>query len=235
MPAPERHRRLAAALPEPDPPVIADLGSGTGRTLLALRERLGDAVELIARRAPRARAGSRADRRREAAHGPHRPQQAPPVRRREPRRGGLPQHARGARLRRVLPRRGRARPRPGRPFPAQPHRPRHRRLQLRRAGPDPRARPRVRGHPGGVDGLRRRHDRPQARLDRAPLGVRARRVARLGRDRHGVRRGRGRRPRGAADQGAPSAAITTTSWRRAWRRGSRTSASAPRRASSCSA
>jgi ubiquinone/menaquinone biosynthesis C-methylase UbiE len=48
MPAPERHRRLAAALPEPDPPVIADLGSGTGRTLLALRERFGQGVELIA-------------------------------------------------------------------------------------------------------------------------------------------------------------------------------------------
>jgi len=48
MPAPERHRRLAAALPEPDPPVLADLGSGTGRTLLALRERFGEGVELIA-------------------------------------------------------------------------------------------------------------------------------------------------------------------------------------------
>jgi SAM-dependent methyltransferase len=47
MAAPERHRRLAAALPEPDPPRIADLGSGTGRTLIALRERFGADVELI--------------------------------------------------------------------------------------------------------------------------------------------------------------------------------------------
>jgi SAM-dependent methyltransferase len=48
MAAPDRHRRIASALPAPDPPVVADLGAGEGRTLLALRERLGDAVELIA-------------------------------------------------------------------------------------------------------------------------------------------------------------------------------------------
>jgi SAM-dependent methyltransferase len=48
MVAPERHRRLAAALPEPDPRRIADFGSGTGGTLLALRERFGPDVELIA-------------------------------------------------------------------------------------------------------------------------------------------------------------------------------------------
>lgn len=42
-----RHRRLAAALPEPALPRIADLGSGGGRTLVALRERLGPDVELI--------------------------------------------------------------------------------------------------------------------------------------------------------------------------------------------
>jgi SAM-dependent methyltransferase len=48
MPAPERHRRLAAALPAPQPPRVADLGAGVGRTLLALRERLGPDVELIA-------------------------------------------------------------------------------------------------------------------------------------------------------------------------------------------
>src|SRR5215210_4317646 len=47
MTVPDRHRRLASPLPEPDPPVIADLGSGTGRTLLALRERFGEGVELI--------------------------------------------------------------------------------------------------------------------------------------------------------------------------------------------
>jgi SAM-dependent methyltransferase len=45
---PDRHRRLASAVPRPDPPVIADLGSGRGRTLVALREKFGDAVELIA-------------------------------------------------------------------------------------------------------------------------------------------------------------------------------------------
>jgi len=43
----ERHRRLAAALPEPRPPRVADLGCGDGRTLLALRERFGPDVELV--------------------------------------------------------------------------------------------------------------------------------------------------------------------------------------------
>jgi SAM-dependent methyltransferase len=47
MPAPERHRRLAAALPAPDPLRIADLGCGDGRTLVALRERFGPEAELI--------------------------------------------------------------------------------------------------------------------------------------------------------------------------------------------
>jgi SAM-dependent methyltransferase len=42
-----RHRRLAAALPEPAIPRVADLGCGGGRTLAALRERLGPDVELI--------------------------------------------------------------------------------------------------------------------------------------------------------------------------------------------
>ena len=43
----ERHRRLAAALPEPRVPRVADLGCGEGRTLLALRERFGPEVELV--------------------------------------------------------------------------------------------------------------------------------------------------------------------------------------------
>jgi SAM-dependent methyltransferase len=47
MADPERHRRLAAALPDPQPPVVADLGCGGGRTLLALRERFGPDLELI--------------------------------------------------------------------------------------------------------------------------------------------------------------------------------------------
>ena len=38
----DRHRRLAAALPEPWLPRVADLGCGDGRTLAALRERLGN-------------------------------------------------------------------------------------------------------------------------------------------------------------------------------------------------
>ena len=42
-----RHRRLAAALPEPVLPRVADLGCGAGATLTALRERFGDGVELI--------------------------------------------------------------------------------------------------------------------------------------------------------------------------------------------
>ena len=42
-----RHRRLAAALPEPALRRVADLGCGGGRTLAALRERLGPDVELI--------------------------------------------------------------------------------------------------------------------------------------------------------------------------------------------
>ena len=42
-----RHRRLAAALPEPVLPRVADLGCGAGATLAALRERFGDRVELI--------------------------------------------------------------------------------------------------------------------------------------------------------------------------------------------
>ena len=50
----ERHRRLAAALPQPRPPRIADLGCGDGRTLMALRDRFGADVELVGveRRAP---------------------------------------------------------------------------------------------------------------------------------------------------------------------------------------
>ncbi len=43
-----RHRRLAATLPEPALPRVADLGCGAGRTLAALRERLGPDAELIA-------------------------------------------------------------------------------------------------------------------------------------------------------------------------------------------
>ena len=43
----DRHRRLAAALPEPAIPRVADLGCGDGRTLAALRERLGPEVELV--------------------------------------------------------------------------------------------------------------------------------------------------------------------------------------------
>jgi len=43
----ERQRRLAAALPEPRPPRVADLGCGVGQTLLALRDRFGPDVELI--------------------------------------------------------------------------------------------------------------------------------------------------------------------------------------------
>ena len=43
----ERHRRLAAALPQPRPPRIADLGCGDGRTLMALRDRFGADVELV--------------------------------------------------------------------------------------------------------------------------------------------------------------------------------------------
>ena len=42
-----RHRRLAAALPDPVLPRVADLGCGGGATLAALRERFGDRVELI--------------------------------------------------------------------------------------------------------------------------------------------------------------------------------------------
>jgi SAM-dependent methyltransferase len=43
----ERHRRLAAALPEPRPPRVADLGCGDGRTLLALRDRFGPELALV--------------------------------------------------------------------------------------------------------------------------------------------------------------------------------------------
>ena len=42
-----RHQRLAAALPRPRVPRVADLGCGDGRTLAALRERLGPEVELV--------------------------------------------------------------------------------------------------------------------------------------------------------------------------------------------
>ena len=43
----QRHRRLAGALPDPAPARVADLGCGEGRTLLALRERLGPGAELF--------------------------------------------------------------------------------------------------------------------------------------------------------------------------------------------
>ena len=43
----ERHRRLAAALPEPALPRVADFGCGGGLTLAALRERFGPGLELI--------------------------------------------------------------------------------------------------------------------------------------------------------------------------------------------
>ena len=47
MAARERYGRLVAALPEPTPARIADLGCGEGRTLLALRERVGPGVERL--------------------------------------------------------------------------------------------------------------------------------------------------------------------------------------------
>jgi len=43
----QRHRRLAAALPEPSLPRVVDLGCGGGLTLAALRERFGPGLELI--------------------------------------------------------------------------------------------------------------------------------------------------------------------------------------------
>jgi SAM-dependent methyltransferase len=43
----DRHRRLAGALPDPEPAIVADLGCGSGATLLALRERFGPDVELV--------------------------------------------------------------------------------------------------------------------------------------------------------------------------------------------
>jgi SAM-dependent methyltransferase len=43
----DRHRRLAEALPAAVPPRVVDLGCGEGRTLAALRERFGEAVELV--------------------------------------------------------------------------------------------------------------------------------------------------------------------------------------------
>ena len=43
----ERHRRLAAALPEPALSRVVDLGCGGGLTLAALRERFGPGLELI--------------------------------------------------------------------------------------------------------------------------------------------------------------------------------------------
>jgi SAM-dependent methyltransferase len=43
----ERHQLLAAALPAPALPRVADLGCGGGLTLAALRERLGPEIELI--------------------------------------------------------------------------------------------------------------------------------------------------------------------------------------------
>ena len=43
----ERHRRLAAALPEPALARVVDLGCGGGLTLAALRERFGPGLELI--------------------------------------------------------------------------------------------------------------------------------------------------------------------------------------------
>ena len=43
----ERHRRLAAALPEPALPRVVDLGCGGGLTLAALRDRFGPELELI--------------------------------------------------------------------------------------------------------------------------------------------------------------------------------------------
>jgi SAM-dependent methyltransferase len=43
----QRHQRLAAALPAPALPRVADLGCGGGLTLAALRERFGPELELI--------------------------------------------------------------------------------------------------------------------------------------------------------------------------------------------
>ncbi len=47
MTVPERHRRLVSALPEPEPSLVADLGCGDGRTLVALRERFGPELGLV--------------------------------------------------------------------------------------------------------------------------------------------------------------------------------------------
>jgi SAM-dependent methyltransferase len=63
MAFPERHRRLASALPEPRPPLVADLGCGDGRTLVALRDRFGPGLELVGveRREPQLDAALAAD------------------------------------------------------------------------------------------------------------------------------------------------------------------------------
>src|SRR5215217_4835902 len=47
MPVLDRHRRLASALPEPRPRLVADLGCGDGATMVALRNRFGPELELI--------------------------------------------------------------------------------------------------------------------------------------------------------------------------------------------
>ncbi len=59
----ERHHRLAAALPAPALPRVADLGCGGGLTLAALRERFGPELELIGveRREPELEASLLAD------------------------------------------------------------------------------------------------------------------------------------------------------------------------------
>ena len=197
MAFPERHRRLASALPEPQPPLVADLGCGDGRTLVALRERFGPDLELVGveRREPELDAV--AGRRPEGADDRREPQQAAAVRGRLARRRGLPRHARGAALGRRVPDRGGPRAGAGRAPAALAQGLRHDGLQLVRPGADAPARARLRGHAGGLDGLGRRHDRPQAAGDRTALAVRARRDAGVGRARHRLRGGRAGRPRRA--------------------------------------
>ena len=143
---------------------VADLGCGDGRTLVALRERFGaGACELIGveRREPEldAGAGRRPERGRSCVADLNK---RAAVRGRDGGRRDLPQHARGADLDGGVPGRGRARARARRALPARPNDHDTMVFNSLRARPHPPARARVRRHPGGVDGLRRRDDRPQA-------------------------------------------------------------------------
>ena len=191
------------------PPRCRSPSRPRGRPRLRRRAHAGRAARALRRRSRAGRRGAARARARPArwpttrrSRRGRRPQQAAPVRGRQPRRGGLPQHARGAGLRGAAPGRGRPRARARRALPALPHRHGHDRLHV--LGP---VRSRARLVHAYADTQEEWMDSADGTIGRrllaiaSPLAAGAGRDDGVGGDRHRARGGRGGRPGRAGDRG----------------------------------